>query len=86
MPKAKKDEGMSFYDIVSDYTIISQEIVDNVKITKLRTHSGHTAICRIPIKSEEEEQKTREKVCAACIHFLYPDLDLTKVKRMEIII
>ncbi len=79
----KKDE-MSLYDKVCDYTVVKEEIVDNKRVVTLRTHSGYTAICRIPLYTEEERQRARENVCEALLRFQYPGMDLSDIKVTEI--
>lgn len=81
---SKKDETMSLCDKTEDYEILSEEIIDGFKIAKLRTHSGAIVNCRIPIHTEEERTRLSENICEAMIKFVYPDLDITKVKSMEV--
>ena len=82
----KNDEGMSLYEIISDYTVLSEEIIDGFKIAKLRTHDGVMVTCRTPVHTPEETQKIREDICEALIQFAYPNLDLSQVEHMKVII
>ena len=80
----KKEETMSLCDRTEDYEILSEEIIDGFKIAKLKTHGGAIVNCRIPIHSPEERAKLSESICEAMIKFVYPDLDMSKVKSMEV--
>lgn len=77
---------MDLYDRISDYTVLSREQCDGYRKVTLRTHSGYIVNCRIPDHTPEQEQEIRENITEALIKIAYPDLDTTKVNRMEVII
>ncbi len=59
-------------------------IEGNLKIAKLRTYSGHTVICRIPIYTPEEERKVAAEYCEAIVEFMNPGVDISQIKYMEV--
>lgn len=83
MAKRKKEE-LDLYEITGDYEVLSEEIVDGKKIAKLRTHSGHTVICDIPIHTEEEEQEIMSNLCRAMIRIAFPGIDTDRVPYMRV--
>lgn len=81
-----KSENMSFAEIVADYTVIKEEIFPDHKEVTIRTHNGYHSTMRIPNHTEEEKKKIAERFTKACIQIAYPDLDLSQVKYMQVII
>lgn len=65
--------------------IISEEIKDNMKIWSFRMSNGTTVTCREPIHTPEEQQKINDKFVEACMAIVYPDVDLSQVKKMTLI-
>lgn len=85
MAKAKKDENMSYSDIINDYTVLKEWVdEDGYKHAILRTHSGYTSHCRIPPHTEKENEELSANICEAMIRIACPDIDLSKVKYMEV--
>lgn len=85
--KAKEPEQeLTPYEKAGMYTILSTEETKDHTITTIRTYGGAICINRIPKHTPEEDQKLREDICEALIRFSYPDMDLSKVERMEVII
>lgn len=80
------EQELTPYEKAGMYTILGVEEYEDCTVTTLRTYGGATVHCRIPKHTPEEEQKLREDICEALIRFVYPDMDLSKVERMEVII
>ena len=75
---------MAKYD--SDYEIFYDEIEDNVRVTKFRMKkNGAVGICRVPIHTPEEEKKILSNFAKAAARIVFPDVDLSQVKKITII-
>ncbi len=71
----------------SDYEVISETETETEEIAVLRLkHGGATVVCRTPKLTPEGEKERAEKITLALTKFAHPDLDLSEVKRMEIIV
>lgn len=68
-----------------DYKVISREVKDNVVISVLRMANGATVTSRKPIHTPEEQQKINDDFLLACARILYPNMDLSNVKKITMI-
>ncbi|MBQ8823694.1 MAG: hypothetical protein IJZ64_00510 [Ruminococcus sp.] len=84
MKKSEKD--MSFSEIISDYTIISETKLENKRIIVLCSHSGFYSTLEIPNHTYEEEKNIAENVTMACADIVYPNTDWSNTKEIKIII
>lgn len=76
---------LSAYEKAGMYTILKEEETETHKITTLRTYGGATCVCRIP-KLPPDEAKIRDgNIIRALAKFQFPDMDLSKVKRIRLI-
>lgn len=69
----------------SDYEIFYDEIEDNVRVTKFRMKNGTTVTCRDPIHTPEEEAKILSNFAKAAARIVFPNVDLSKVKKITVI-
>ncbi len=84
MAKSKKE--LSAWER-SEYEVISETETETEEIAVLRLkHSGATVVCRIPKLSPEGERARAERVTRALTRFAHPDIDISKVKTMKIIV
>lgn len=74
---------MSF--CIDGYTILSETRTNKEITTVARTDGGATIVCREPIHTPEEEEKILSNFALACAHMMYPDKDLSNVKRIRVI-
>ena len=72
-----KDDGMSFYEKVTDYKVIKEWEAGGYKCATLCTHNGTTVNLRIPIRTPEEEMKISENITEAITEFMFPGVDLS---------
>lgn len=82
---AKPKEEMSLWDRINDYEILSDEIIDGKRVTKLRTHSGAIVVCRNPIRTEEERRELSAKLAEALTRLAYPDRDLSQYDVVRVV-
>lgn len=80
----RQDEPVGAYERSKYYTVLSKEIVDGYKITKIKSYSGATVTMKEPIHTPEEEQAIMDKFIPAAMAIIYPEVDLSKVKKMTL--
>lgn len=76
---------MTMTERINDFKVISEEVMDGCKRAVLRNSKGVTVVCNIPFHTKEEEQKIIDDFCRAAIPIVRPDVDMSKVKYMEVV-
>lgn len=66
-------------------TVISEEYTDKAKITVFRMPCGTTVRMTEPFHTKEEQDKINQNFLMACARIVYPDVDLSKVKKITMI-
>lgn len=85
MAKAKKEE-LSMWER-TEYDVISETETETEKTAVLRLkHGGATVVCHIPKLSPEGERERAERITRALTKFAHPDVDLSEVELMKIIV
>lgn len=70
----------------SEYEVISETETETEKTAVLRLkHGGAAVVCRIPKLPPEGERERAERVTRVLTEFAHPDIDISKVKKIEII-
>lgn len=67
------------------YEILSVEEKDNMTITVFRASNGALVTMREPHHTPEEQQKINDNFLMAAAAICYPDVDLSKVKKIAMI-
>ncbi|MGN0598683.1 MAG: hypothetical protein ACI4JK_02210 [Oscillospiraceae bacterium] len=67
------------------YEILSVEEKDNMTITVFRASKGALVTMREPHHTPEEQQEINENFLMAAAAICYPDVDLSKVKKIAMI-
>lgn len=67
------------------YEILSEEVKDNMIITKLRASNGATVIMKEPIHTPEEQQEINDNFIMAAAKIVYPNVDLSQVSKITLI-
>ncbi len=74
---------MSFWN--EGYTILSETGTDTEIATVARTDGGATIICREPIHTPDEEAEILSDFALACAQMMFPNKDLSQVKKICVI-
>ncbi|MDE5833958.1 MAG: hypothetical protein K2H26_00395 [Ruminococcus sp.] len=74
------------YERAGMYTIISKEETETHYIETIRTYGGATVINRIPKHTKEEQSAIDKGIVRALAKFANPDVDMSSVEYMELII
>lgn len=85
MANKKSEPELTAYERAKRYTVISETETETETVAVLRTYSGATVICHIPKHTPEEEKALSENICRALVRFANPDVDLSQVERMRVI-
>lgn len=66
-------------------TILSESRTDKEITTTAVTDSGAAIVCREPVHTTEEELEILSRFALACAQIMYPEKDLSNVRRIRVI-
>lgn len=68
------------------YTVLSKTETTTHYIETIRTYDGATVINRIPKRNKKEQSIIEKSIVRALVEFANPDVDMSSVEYMELII
>jgi hypothetical protein len=74
----------TFWERITDYTVLCEEIREDCRYVRLRTHSGTIAECRIPLHSGQELHTLETELAKAMAALCLPESELSHCKRVEV--
>ncbi len=74
------------YERAGMYTVISKSETETHYIETIRTYNGATVINRIPKHTREEQSAIDKKILRALAKFANPDVDMSAVEYIELIV
>ena len=82
----KTDQELTPYERAGMYTVLSKTETETHYIETIRTYNGATVINRIPKHTKEEQSAIDKGILRALIKSVNPDVDISSVEYMELII
>lgn len=82
----KTEQELTPYECAGMYTVLSRNETETHYIETIRTHDGVTVINRIPKHTREEQAIIDKSILRALAKFANPDVDMSSVEYMELII
>jgi len=74
------------YECAGMYTVVSKTETNTHYIETIRTYDGTTVVNRIPKHTREEQSAIERGIIRALAKFANPDVDMSTVEYMELII
>ena len=82
----KTEQGLTPYERAGMYTVIEKTETETHYIETIRTYDGAIIINRIPKHTKEEQAVIDKNILRALVKFANPDVDMSAVEYMELII
>ncbi len=79
-------ENLSPYERAGMYEVLSKTETETYYIETIRTYDGATIVNRIPKHTGEEQSALEKSIVRALAEFANPDVDMSSVEYMELII
>lgn len=82
----KTEQELTTYERAGMYTVIDKTETETHYIETIRTYDGAIVVNRIPKHTKEEQAVIDKKILKALVKFANPDVDMSAVEYMELII
>ncbi|MDE6833333.1 MAG: hypothetical protein K2J39_03655 [Ruminococcus sp.] len=82
----KTEQGLTPYERAGMYTVIGKTETETHYIETIRTYDGAIVVNHIPKHSKEEQAVIDKNILRALVKFANPDVDMSAVEYMELII
>ena len=79
-------ENLSPYERAGMYEVLSRTETATHWIETIRTYDGATVINRIPKHTKEEQSAIDKSILRALVEFANPDVDISSVEYIELIL
>ena len=82
----KTEQELTPYERAGMYTVIGRTETETHYIETIRTYEGAVVVNRIPKHTKEEQAVIDKNILRALVRFANPDVDMSAVEYMELII
>lgn len=82
----KTEQGLTPYERAGMYTVIGKTETETHYIETIRTYDGAVVVNRIPKHTKEEQAVIDKNIVKALAKFANPDVDMSSVEYVELII
>ena len=82
----KTDQELTPYERAGMYTVLNKEETATYYIETIRTYDGVTVVNRIPKHTIEEQSAIDNGIVRALAKFANPEVDMSSVEYMELIL
>lgn len=82
----KTEQELTAYERSGMYEVLSKTETETHYIETIRTYYGTTVVNRIPKHTKEEQSNLEKSIVRALVKFANPEVDMSSVEYMELII
>ncbi|MDE6780961.1 MAG: hypothetical protein K2J40_05835 [Ruminococcus sp.] len=82
----KTEQGLTPYERAGMYTVIGKTETETHYIETIQTYDGAVVVNRIPKHTKEEQAVIDKNIVKALAKFANPDVDMSSVEYVELII